>query len=379
MRHKILQPLLVGCLFLAGCAGSGTLNSDSQTISGASEQKTLTGTLPTESGTNFLMADDTTSCSADTVIATDTSGETVSSEVASDCSFSITLQTGKNYVISFALNDEFVATLFFDSGVSGITTPTLPVDSDSGTINLGSITITGDAATCEKNPLGEVDSDEDGTDDYADEDDDDDGTYDIAEDDCDLDGLLDDYDDELDCEEDVTDFARVLDVRPNAHRHRHHLWGDLVNLRKKVRARIACFVDADTLDNDSFRVESEFGDQIECDFRLRRYHRHDHRQSKVICRHGLDPFEANTIYTATIEGLMCEDGRPVQEVSWSWHTKLRPDDFIDYDGDYEDDFEDELEEEDEEIDDEDSEPDDDNEDENDQDDDSEDNDSEEDE
>ena len=353
MAHKTLSFWLVGFIFLTGCLGSSSTDSSSQTVSESSGQKTVTGTLTTDSDTSFLMASGSASCTSDIVIATDTSGDTVSSEVTADCSFSLTLNTGKNYVISFALNDEFVATLFFDSGVSGITTPTLPVDNDNGSIDLGSITITGDTATCENNPLEEVDTDGDGTDDYTDEDDDEDGTYDIAEDDCDLDGLLDDYDDEQNCGEEMDDFARVLDVRPNRHRHRHHLWGDLVNLRKKVKARIACYVDPDNLDNENFRVESEFGDQIECDFRLRRYHRHDHRQSKVICRHELDPFESDTTYTATIDGLMCEDGRPVQEVSWSWHTKLRPDDLIDYDGDYEDDLEDELEEENEEADDDD--------------------------
>ena len=58
-------------------------------------------------------------------------------------------------------------------------------------------------------------------------------------------------------------------------------------------------------------------------------------ESNVKCLHS-DPFLADTTYTATLDGVMCLDGRAVESVTWTFKTALSDDS----DGDSEDDFDD---------------------------------------
>lgn len=341
---KIITVLLLAIglmMILITCSGTGSTDETA-----TDEIRTVTGTVPAANASiNSLMTRQAAECAADTVMATDTAGETTSATVGADCSFSLTLSVGKAYVISLVLEDEFVATLLFDSGVGGFTTSTLPVGEGEEIIDLGSITISGIVATSDREPLEQNDCDGDGEDDLADDDDDNDGLDDDEEEDCDLDGHIDDVDDDDDCEEDEDreDEGRVLEVKPRNDPH-PELGEDRVDLDKEVRARISCEVDRTSVSATTFRVEAT-GDVIACTHEFSGRGRGD----TVKCHHDDDDFLADTTYTATLEGVLCTDGRTVKTTSWSFRTETEDDD----EGDAEDqiDEEDEDEEENEEKDD----------------------------
>lgn len=330
---------------LASCGGTGSTTSAAAT----SGTRTISGEVPVATSAGLTRALTTGACSADTVITTDTLGTTQSADVSSeDCSFTITLTTGKSYVIGFVLEDEFVATLTFDSGVAGFASSVLPLADGDSTVVLGTITISGNIAMPETNPLDFIDSDGDGMNDRDDTDDDADGTEDEAEDDCDLDGAIDDHDDDSECEDDEAEsdpnIAQVLEVKPaNATEPDE----DGVDLDKKVKARIGCQVTEGSVNAESFSVVSEIGVALNCEFN---FSGSEDDFTTIKCEHENEDFLPGTGYTATINGILCEDGRSVESVSWQWTTETEDDD----EGDTEDELDDADELEDDEADEEDA-------------------------
>lgn len=324
----------LACLMMALASCGGTAGTVTSTGS-ASSTRTISGEIPASTSAGLTRALSTGSCAADTIIATDTLGTAQSADVSSeDCSFTITLTTGKSYVIAFVLDDEFVATLTFDSGIAGFSSSVLPLSGGDSTVALGTITLSGKIALPEANPLDFVDSDDDGVNDSDDADDDADGTEDEAEDDCDLDGVIDDHDDDSECEDDEAESdsntAQVFKVRPaNATESDENG----VDLDKKVKARIGCQVLEDSVNAESFSIISENGASLSCEFK---FSGSEHDFTTIKCEHEDEDFLPDTSYTATIEGVLCEDGRSVENISWQWTTETEDDD----EGDVEDEFDD---------------------------------------
>ncbi len=192
MKTKLtINMLFAGLLLIVGCGGSvgGATGGDTATT------REVIGTLDLSAPASAVkMATEGASCSiADQVIATNTLGVSITEAIASDCSFSLALGIDTSYVVSFTLADVFVATLLFDSG-SGTDSDIFKVTSSDTAIDLGVITIAGEIASPELNPLDQCDDDDDGESDYDDSDDDQDGINDDAEEDCDDDGYINDVD-----------------------------------------------------------------------------------------------------------------------------------------------------------------------------------------
>jgi hypothetical protein len=313
--------VVAGALALATACGSGAGSS-------ASDVRALTGSVASNAAnlkTRTLTSDDSVSCAADTVIATDTSGETIATEVEDDCSFTLELEVDKTYSVGFVLDDVFVASLVFDSG-SGIASASLPISDDSTTIDLGTVTFSGRIATPENEPLEQCDHDHDGSNDYDDSDDDNDEIDDDFEDDCDLDGVLDDYDDDSEsCSTDAS-VAQVLQVKP----HHHDLHG--VGETKNVWARIGCEVDESSVNGDTFTISDSEGNEIECDFTITNS---ESGQQKITCQHD-ESFAMDTDYTISIDGITCTDGREVEAAEWQFTTSRNAhDDGIDHEFEFE--------------------------------------------
>lgn len=326
---------LAGLMATAGCGGSG------DTTGGA---RTITGSLALPE-TSLSQSRTLITCLADTVLATDTEGTTVTETVSEDCAFEVSLTIGKSYVISFALNGEFVATLVFDSGITGFASSSLSLADGENAIDLGVVTISGSTASSAKNPLEQNDRDDDGENDLEDEDDDNDDVDDELEEDCDLDGFLDDLDLDSECEEEdddemenAGDTAMVLEVKPRNDPHPEN-GDDRVDLDKEVRARISCEVDSSSVTAETFQVVAESGEAIACAYE---FSGSGNSGNRIECNHEED-FLADTIYQATLDGVMCEDGRMVEARTWQWLTEEADDD----EGDAEDEIDEEDEEDDE--------------------------------
>lgn len=316
----------VAALLFAGCGkvGQGT-SSSSDTSANDSEEtsdvREVSGTVPTGSGTSASQSKHAGSgsmsfeCAADEVIATDTDGSTISSVVEEDCSFVLRLRVGRSYVIGLSHDGTFIATLAFKGRVAGFRGNGLAIGRGNGRIRLGGITVNGSTGSCENDPSEYIDQDDDGVADAEDTDADGDGSDDAFERDCSLDGAEDDSDEnacdgEAVAEDDVQ--AHVLRVRP-WHGRKH------VALRKRVRALISCRVNPLTVNAQTFRVEAADGDAIACHYRL--LYPFFARLTRITCRHFADPFTPETVYTATLDGVECRDGRPVEVRSWSWTTR----------------------------------------------------------
>lgn len=323
----------MGLVILSAC-GAGTTSSSATTTTATGT--TLTGNLA--GGTAGLSRFATTGCEADTVIVTNTAAVSASAAVAEDCSFDMELDAGSSYIVSFAQNDEFVATLIFDNGTTGFTSSLLPIRT-AGEIDLGTVNIAGGVATPTNEPLDQIDNDSDGLTDLEDADDDNDGTEDEEESDCDLDGATDDMDEDDDeCESEATedDSARVLEIKPRNDPQIEE-GDDTVDLDKEIRIRINCLLNTESVTEETISVIS--GEHaVACDFEFSDSHSGRHHVIK--CAHDEDRFLADSVYTITIDGLLCEDSTAVAPVTVSFRT-----DASDEDG--EDNVEDELDDEDE--------------------------------
>lgn len=326
MKHqKKIALLILGAIGLAGCG----------VTDGASNTRAITGTVAA-SQANSLQALAADTCAADKVIATDTAGTATTTDVADDCSFQLTVDTGKSYAIGFTRNDSFVATVVFSSGTAGFSGSDFAVSPGDTPIALGTITISGSTAVPASNPLNQTDQDGDGVADLDDTDDDEDGIEDEMEGDCDLDGVLDDFDESSDCDEAPEGMARVLEVKPRNDPHPDK-GEDRIDLDKDVRARISCEVDHATVTSETYAVISENGlDVVSCQYNFSGTGKSGNR---IKCEHETD-FLPDTIYTATIDGVLCANGTVVESRSWSWLTETEEDD---EEGDGEEELDDEEE------------------------------------
>lgn len=353
---------LLGCVLSLTACGSATQGTtDTSVSSGDSDTVTVTGSVGSSSTTGKAVSSDTSSsCAADTVVATDTSGAETEASVASDCEFELTLQPDHNYTIVLFLSGTYVATLQFDSGAEGFPTTLLPAQRGVLILALGRISISGPVATPTNEPLDETDADDDGESDLADTDDDNDSIDDEEEADCDEDGLVDDLDDDTTCTGNDPSFGgRILALRPIPHaicRLLNEVGIELrfchrAPLKVPVTAWVSCRVDQSTVNSETFRVEAD-GHAVECHYRVKRWKgeklaKHSGRKNHhlIRCWHRADPFESNTVYTATIEGVQCHNGELVKPRSWSFLTIDTPrrdfdlDDEVDSCGGFEEDEE----------------------------------------
>ena len=318
--HRTIYSLGIAAFLLLVASCGGSSSSDSA-LQDELQTRTLSGSVPTASSPSasskvatLASADD---CLADTVIATDTEAQTVESEVGLDCGFTMELELGKAYTIGLVSGGAFVATVLFDSGITGFSGTALPVGDGEGVIDLGVITISGTVAIPENEPLEAMDEDGDGIDDLLDDDDDSDDIADADEVDCDLDGIIDDLDLDSTCDDDDdVDMAKVLEVKPRNDPQPEH-GNDTVDLDKDIKARTSCVIDQSTVTAETFRVEPDSGEAIACvyDFSGRG------TGSIIKCKHDDDPFLADTLYTVILDGVLCDDATPVAVRSWSFMTE----------------------------------------------------------
>lgn len=131
------------------------------------------------------------------VIALSSKGEIVRSSISSTGEVNTALPGNESYVVHFLTNQS--KSLFYTSSGAASAGPpailsfeddpsgalddqlTLGAESAAGEIDLGKISIENGLASAENNPLEQLDSDNDGVDDYADGDDNNDGLLDSAE------------------------------------------------------------------------------------------------------------------------------------------------------------------------------------------------------
>lgn len=304
-------------------------------------------------------------CPADTVIAIDSGDAEIIDEILNDCSFDVAVPVEDAYTIQFEDEGEHVGTVYFQPDPAQFPTTYLYVEEGDDPIDLGVITLSDDAmAFPEIEPALQSDLDGDGINDYDDPDDDNNGVDDKDEMDCDLDGLWDFIDPDLstcngdDAGETTGDggseeegetpvedsgsddgatnepvstepvtpaepepvepaepvyTAHVLEVIPRKDAGMQE--GDYgVPLDRIVSARLDCRAKPASVDSETFKITDSSDNQITC-----RYEFADDNRI-VTCRHGLDRFLPETVYTATFDGVVCLDGRAIEPRSWSWKT-----------------------------------------------------------
>lgn len=327
MKPTIIRVLMHTCL-IAGVLAFNACGGATGTQSTTSSTSTVSGTVASSSSSasaDFSVTDYAVSgCFADTVVATDSDLATTSATVDGNCQFELSLTLNKSYSIAFLLEDQFVANLVFDSGNQMGMTSSLRLGQSAVTLELGQITVTGNSAIPQTNPLSLIDCDDDGLFDYDDSDDDGDGVEDEAEEDCDLDGHLDDDDD--DCL--VNADQKIIRVKPSDSKTD-------VDLNKDVKVYTRCPLDLTEFSSDQYQVVAADGSVVDCSYKYSYYDHH----AKLECEHAAN-FAADTEYTVTVTGLVCSTGESIPEVSFSFTTEIEDDDV----GDAEDDSDDELSE-----------------------------------
>ncbi|EKD41464.1 MAG: hypothetical protein ACD_73C00714G0004 [uncultured bacterium] len=163
---KILILLMI-CLTI-NCSGNVTTDVGGSEAGNppVPSQRELQGSVPesdsdSDSDFNTLIiknADDTTgtasvNCLADTILVTPSSGEeSLSSAIHDDCSFSIILNVGESYQISFELLGESVGLLTFESNSTVFDNSFFVVVEGDSPITLGLITLSDQTATAQTNP-----------------------------------------------------------------------------------------------------------------------------------------------------------------------------------------------------------------------------------
>ncbi len=314
-NNFLILVLLILLSALPACGGSGS------SATGGSEfgnpTRGLTGIVTSGAGGALTKAL-TSSCPADSVIATNSTAETTSVAVNDDCSFDLSLETEMAYVLSFTQGSQFVATLIVDNNTGLLNTQTIYLAPGDTTVDLGTIVISNGQATPEHQPAEQNDRDGDGINDFDDDDDDDDGISDVDETDCDLDGFEDDDDsDNSTCGSGSgggssggsggASDTSIIQVSPSD-------GAEHVLLTEQISVRLNCPVDQSTVTNDTFNVSSET-DTLLCDFNFS-----DSGQT-IECRHDSQDFLSDTEYSVVIDGITCEDGTPIAARDWSWSTQ----------------------------------------------------------
>ncbi len=296
-------------LWLTAC-GSADQTASSVDPAVSSKTTTLSGSVGAGSATTKSVSSSGT-CEADSVVATDTNGQATQAAVQNNCGFTLTIQPTQSYVITLLLNGQFVATLQFDSGVAGFPTTLLTVRDGTTTIALGRIHINGSTGKSTTEPLSAGASEDEGEELANGESPECHGGNTKA----------------ADCATANTE-AHVLAVRPRPEAFCKFLeqagvevrFCDRVPLKAPVTAWVNCRVDSDSINSTTFHVEAN-GKPISCDYRLVRWLRAPRAKHHLVrCWHRADPFTADTIYTATLDGLRCQDGRTVAKRTWSWLT-----------------------------------------------------------
>lgn len=322
---KLFNRTIIIILFLSiyscGSTSSGLGGSEF-----GNPTRPVTGSLVSETangGVNLAITDD---CPADQIIAVDSTAQTTIAAVNVNCSFTINLVVNKAYAINFVLNDQFVASMIFNNSLDTLSSPVFIISAGDTTINLGIVTISGTIAAPETEPAEQNDQDGDGVNDFDDDDDDNDGSSDDQDEDCDLDGFTDDYDeDDDDCDveeeggatggdgEDADGtIAKVLEVRP-PNDDDLSAEEDFVNVNESVEVRFGCAVDTSTVNGTTFRIADAANNSVSCSFQF------ESNNTRVECEH--DDFSPDTIYTATLTGIQCEDGTTIETATWTWRTR----------------------------------------------------------
>lgn len=254
-------------------------------------------------------------CGADTVQAIDSAGSESSSNLEDDCSFNLELTPGKSYLIGFIRDEQFIASLIVQNAADVLESSIVFLAAGADPVDLGEVTIVGNRATPSTQPAQQNDRDGDGDNDFDDNDDDDDGVADDDESDCDLDGFTnEDDDDDAECEDESEDGESAAIVREVNPRNNEGIsTGEPVGLDEDIEVRFGCNVDPASITAVTFAV-SAAGDAVDCAFEI--------DNDEVHCQHEDDPFVENTTYTATLDGVQCENGDPVTAIEWSWKTEL---------------------------------------------------------
>ncbi len=302
---------------VADAIGAVSEDSTAELTSDVDSTRKLNGTVPrTPSVEGDISASG--ECLANAVVAIDAmDGGRVEADVDANCQFSIDLQVDHAYQLFLMKDGEEVATLHMPSNSAEFTNQFLVVAVGVVDIDLGDITIVNNIAFPEHNPNDHGD----GKDDWSDRD-------------CDLDGKPDDFDDDKQCNDDDDDAcATVLKVKPRNGQENVHL-------KQKVKAVVSCDIDESTLTSETFKVVAENGEAIDCVFEIKN---HGGKQV-IICQHDASLFLAETRYTATLDGVKCEDrckdddwgegkswprpqcGCEIEPKSWSWTTAKDRDD-----------------------------------------------------
>lgn len=301
-------------LGLCGCA-CGQISLGGTEAGNPDDDRAITGTVLSSDTASSLGKKATSSaCAAETVRAINSSEEVATATVDSRCEFSLSVPIKKAYVLSFLRDDTVVGVLHFQHRSGELPTRTMPIHAGRNALALGRIRFSGAIALPETQPATQNDADDDGTADFDDPDDDNDGVSDADEPDCDLDGFEDALDDEPDdCS--VAD-AKAVPIRAVLPHHDASLEREyrFVNLTREVRARFGCDVDTSTVTASTFQVVA-VGHVVSCRFGFSDSGR------RVVCDHDADPFAASQIYTASIDGVRCADGRSIRARTWSWRTR----------------------------------------------------------
>lgn len=300
-------PLSLSLTSCGGASGGSEFGNPTRAVTG-----TLTTTSLSENSFLSLFISNaiaTETCPADTVIATDSQGESTTVTVETDCSFSLELTVNKAYAVSFVLNDEFVATLYVRNSSTGLKSSVFVLSDGETNVDLGDVIISDGEADPESDPAEQCDVDDDDVDDYDDTDDDGDGVLDDDEGDCDLDGYDDGYDeDDVTCDTGDGDavIGTILDVYPENE-------AEYIGLDEFVEVAFDCEVSQDSVTAETFRVESDT-DVINCEFNF------SESDTVVSCDHSDQEFLPTTTYTVTIDGAVCSDDTEIANESWSWAT-----------------------------------------------------------
>lgn len=301
-RFKILGGMLLVLLLsgITACGGQGG-SSSAGTVSVTGKLNSASATSP---GQNLAMAQALSSdvaTSGITVIATNERGNTTTTTTNDVGSFTLDLEPGHTYVISFFLQQTYLGTLVFNISSSGeFTTTAFRLNPGDGAIGLGNIACAAGSCVGDLNPLCQLDRDDDGTVDCEDADDDNDGTEDMDEEDADHDGIEDDLEENEDAEDDDDDAAvascKVTRMEPNA--------GEKgVDLSEKIKVRFSHKLDESTVTADSFYLSNAAG---KVSTTLKIENEDDHGEIRLIPDSKLDPLTEYSVHVD--DSIQCSNG-----------------------------------------------------------------------
>jgi hypothetical protein len=311
IRSTALITMLGIAAYLTGCgseAGGTEFGNPDQTV------QVVTGEVDSSSSATVAKAAASAGgCVADTVVARNALDASTTAALEADCTFALSLKIDAAYRMIFLKNNALVGLMHFVNDSALLTDETFRVRKRDSAMALGRISFANTIGTPAVQPASLIDSDGDGLADADDTDDDGDAVSDSDEDDCDLDGFLDDDDSDSSTCTTALAAARIRRVTPH-HDATFARIGRRVSLGADIKARVSCTLDATTVTIETFAVTAG-NDTIDCTYAM------SGSDQRIECDHDDDPFEADTIYTATLNGIRCADGTAVEARSWSWKTR----------------------------------------------------------